>query len=29
MEYGSHHELIQKKEGHYKSLYELQFIEVG
>lgn len=29
MEYGSHNELIQKKEGHYKSLYEMQFIEVG
>lgn len=29
MEFGSHQELMQKKEGHYKSLYEMQFIEVG
>jgi len=29
MEYGSHQELLQKSEGHYKSLYEMQFIEVG
>jgi len=28
-EFGSHQALIAKEEGHYKSLYEMQFIEVG
>lgn len=29
VEFGSHQELVNKKDGHYKSLYAMQFIEVG
>jgi len=28
-EFGVHSDLIKKKDGHYKALYEMQFIEVG
>lgn len=28
-EFGSHSDLIKKEDGHYKTLYEMQFIEVG
>ncbi len=28
MEFGSHQELLQLEEGHYKQLYEMQFVEV-
>ncbi len=28
-EFGAHSDLIKKKDGHYKALYEMQFIEVG
>ena len=29
VEVGSHQELIKKKDGHYKELYEMQLIEAG
>ncbi|MCB9283344.1 MAG: ABC transporter ATP-binding protein [Lewinellaceae bacterium] len=29
VEYGSHDELVQIKEGHYRKLYEMQFLEVS
>ncbi len=29
VEFGSHNELIKQANGHYKALYEMQFIEVG
>jgi ABC-type multidrug transport system fused ATPase/permease subunit len=29
LEFGSHQELLNKDHGHYKSLYEMQFIDVA
>ena len=29
LEFGSHQELLNKEHGHYKSLYEMQFIDVA